>query len=105
MTARYFLGSQLLGSSGHVVKWDDSQLTTASLALACPTCGEVWGRVLDNFPGWQFVVRPCHKHPRTDADDSAGSFIAPWRSTFQELPPEVLEYELQLRLDRYKESP
>lgn len=46
-------------------------------------------------------MRPCVKHPYHPGDDSAGSFIAPWRGTLVGFPPEVLLYELTLRLERF----
>ena len=98
MPALYFLGSRLLGKTLHNPWWSDTELAEWNEALCCPECGEIWGRVL--IPGrhnWHFTVRPCPKH-------GEGTFIAPWRRTFQELPPEVLEYEAKLRLERFRDE-
>lgn len=99
MPASYFLGTRLLGSTIAYHKWDDATECRDSEALFCPTCGEVWGRVVEALAtSWHCTIRPCHKHG--PGLDSAGSFIAPWRNTTDELPSEVLLYEVQLRLQR-----
>jgi hypothetical protein len=103
MPASYFLGNRLLGTSPKQAMWDDTTPLAGNEAMFCPTCGEVWGRVLiwERSP-WHTTTRNCAKHPT--CLDSPGSFIASWRTTFEELPPEVLAYELQLRLNREKET-
>lgn len=108
MPASYFLGTRLLGSSSRPAMWDDATVDDHNVALFCPLCGEIWGRI-HQYPGlaWHAQTRFCARHFTSEANwggDSAGSFIASWRRTFQELPPEVLEYEAQLRLDRFKEE-
>ena len=103
MPASYFLGNRLLGTSIAKPAWTDSEGSDHSLLMMCPVCGEVWGRVHYDFGiGWHAVTRNCIKHQTIG--DEAGSFIHPWRKTFRELPPEVLAYELQLRLNREKET-
>jgi hypothetical protein len=100
--ASYFLGSQLLGTSRQLPKHSDDAFQHSSEALFCPVCGEVWGRVHEPaFHSWHVTIRECRKH---STRDSAGSFIAPWRATFAELPPEVLAYEAILRLERYQDE-
>ena len=94
MGAHYFLGNQLLGSSPRPAMWSDSQVDTSSQCLFCPLCADIWGRmILDGAKYFTPTIRACGKH-------GDGSFIAPWRQAFEELPPEVLRYELQLRLDK-----
>ena len=96
MGAHYFLGNRLLGQSVRAAMWDDWQPLISHLALLCPTCGELWGRVtVERATDWSFQRRACNKHGN-------GSFIAPWANQFEELPPEVLAYELNLRLDKYE---
>jgi len=96
MPAMYFLGNRLLGTSNDLPRWDEKQVNHQNHALFCPTCGEVWGRITDTrVAGWFAVTRNCSKH-------GDGSFIAPWRILFEELPPEVLHYELQIRLNKYE---
>lgn len=76
--------------------WSDEQLLIVSNAFMCEHCGDIWGRVVtDRSTRWTFQMRDCSKH-------GGGSFIAGWRSAFEELPPEVLHYELQLRLDNFE---
>ena len=106
MPASYFLGTRLLGSSPANPRWDDDRdLFFEHQALFCPMCGEVWARILiDGANGWRVAVRHCAKEYRKPGNwdsDSSGSFIASWRRTFSELPPEVLEYEAKLRLERF----
>lgn len=103
MPASYFLGTRLLGSTIACHKWDDTEDFRDSEALFCPVCGEIWGRIVESLAyRWHTTTRECARHGRPE-QDSAGSFIAPWRKTFAELPPEVLVYEANLRLSRFKE--
>lgn len=96
MPALYFLGNKLLGSSPELSKWEDHKVNHTNTAFFCPRCGEVWGRIMDDrVAGWSAVTSLCGKH-------NGGSFIAPWRSSFEELPPEVLQYELGIWLNRYE---
>lgn len=98
MPAAYFLGNRLLGSTILWHQWSDTELAQFSEALFCQKCGEIWGRVVEGLaPEWHVTNRRCAKH-------GDGSFIAPWRTTFEELPPEVLRYELQLRLNLFEST-
>lgn len=100
MPATYFLGTRRLGSTIAYHRWSDTEDMRDSEALFCPVCGEIWGRIVESLsPQWFTTTRECTRHGRLD-QDAAGSFIAPWRATFEELPSEVLRYETQLRLDR-----
>lgn len=94
--ALYFLGNQLLGTSPRRAMWSDTEPQAVHVGLMCATCGEVWGRVVqEGAPQWAFQMRYCSKH-------GGGSFIAAWCKNFDELPPEVLAYELQLQLAKYE---
>lgn len=96
MPALYFLGNKLLASGPALSKWDDSRVNHQNIAHFCPQCGEIWGRIMDErVAGWACQITLCRKH-------GSGSFIAPWRWAFDELPPEVLRYELQIRLDSFQ---
>lgn len=96
--ALYFLGNKLLGQSSQLSRWEDHKVNHTNMAFFCPKCGEIWGRIMDErVAGWFAVTSLCAKH-------NGGSFIAPWRSSFEELPPEVLRYELQTRLDQFERS-
>lgn len=97
MGAHYFLGNQLLGVSPSMSKWEDSRVNHNNLAMFCPQCGDVWARIADErCAGWFAATRLCSRH-------GDGSFIAVWRNLFEELPPEVLQYELHIRLIQFKE--
>lgn len=94
MPANYFIDGIPLG--GHITPpmWDDATPDHASQHLFCPTCGSVWGRVINPLAAEHHpVIRRCVKH-------GDGSFIAPWRKTFDELPPEVLKREFIIRFER-----
>lgn len=94
MGAHYFLGNQLLGISPRLPMWSDSQVEPTNQRLFCPNCGTIWGSVyISDKVLCSPVIRRCSQH-------GDGSFIAPWRQAFEELPPEVLRYELLLRLDK-----
>lgn len=108
MPAHYFLGNQLLGSSNKPFP------TGQSCALFCTTCGEIWGRIVVSSV-WCVRSVPCVKHKRTGVRDwgaESGSFLIESfnlertstmfaAETIEELPPEVLRYELLLRLDKF----
>lgn len=101
MPASYFLGTRLIGDTILNPRWADTEEARYNQALFCPRCGDIWGRIIHHpADEWHATIRNCPRHPTSDA---AGSFIAPWRTTFEELPPEVLRYEAQLRLDRLKD--
>lgn len=93
MGAQYFLGRELIGQTKKPAYWNDHD--PPHIAFMCNTCGEVWGRVINTARQayWCCLMQPCSKH-------GGGSFIASFRDTFEELPPEVLHYELMLRLDK-----
>lgn len=96
MGAHYFLGNRLLGSSPKPPMWSDASAQETNVGLMCDTCGETWARVVNTrATRWTFQMRLCEKHGN-------GSFIAAWVNQFEELPPEVLQYELQLRLNKYE---
>ena len=104
MPASYFLGNRLLATSHSHPYWDDTMFAARSVAFMCPACGEVWGRIALESGDWLPLLRPCQRHPHPNQGEPGGSFIHPWRiGCPAELPPEVLRYELQLRLD-YHES-
>jgi len=94
--ALYFLGTRCLGSSP-LQWWSDTQLSNSSKLLVCPTCGDVWGRVVDNPSDWTPLRMGCRKHPWATSD-VGGSFIYSWLQRIDALPPDVLRYELELRL-------
>ena len=92
--AHYFLGNRLLGSSGLPPMWADGVVQEASVTFMCRLCGDTWGRVINTYANqYTFQMRSCEKH-------GDGSFIAAWANKFTELPPEVLAYELHIRLKR-----
>lgn len=104
MPTHYFLGNRLIGTSRQLPAWSDIALESDHQLFVCPTCGEAWGRVTTEVDGaeWLPVRRPCARH--SWLGEPGGSFIAPWRTTFVELPPEVLLYELNIRLDQFEKE-
>lgn len=96
--AHYFLGNRLLATTSRLPMWADAVVQVTSVGMMCPACGEAWGRVVNTTANsWTFMMRECQRH-------GSGSFIAPWANQFEELPPEVLHYELQLRLNQFEET-
>lgn len=103
MPTHYFLGNRLLATCRDFPKWDDLTLSFSNQIFVCPRCGDIWGRIMqDGAEDFYPVRRGCSRHRYTDT--VGGSFIAPWRKTFAELPPEVLAYELNLRLDQFEKE-
>lgn len=94
----YFLGTRLLASTNVLPKWTESQVELFSNAYFCPHCGDVWARVVVDGRQHNPLTVPCSKHGN-------GSFIFPWRQGCpSELPPEVLLYEFNLRLNNPNRS-
>lgn len=96
----YFLGNRLLASGPHYW-WDEARYERTSYAFFCPHCGETWARVANDASAhfWQAINAPCPKHG-TDYREG-GTFILPWHRGCPEwLPPEVIQYELQTRLNQ-----
>jgi hypothetical protein len=105
MSAAYFLGSRLLAVSQVPFLWDDTREAEVSQLYLCPTCGEVWARVAVTDTRWVAHRQGCIRHP-SFGSDVGGSFIQPWRRNISDLPEEVLQYELAIRLVNYpKETP
>ena len=94
--AHYFLGNRLLGSTSRVQTWDGIQ-PARSLAYFCPTCGEVWGRlVVAPSDEWLALSAPCARHPAW-LGTVPGSFLRGWNPTgLAELPDELLPYEFDI---------
>lgn len=102
MSASYFLGPRLVAVSSQSPLWDDHREAGVSQAFLCPTCGEVWARIVVPNTRWMAVHAGCRKHPQHQ-DDVGGTFIRPWRHDLRDLPAEILAYELDIRLALYKE--
>jgi hypothetical protein len=97
--ALYFLGNQLLGRSPRPAMWSDETPQATHVGMMCWSCGEVWARIVQETANqWTFQMRGCSKHDSRSG--GGGSFIAPWANKFDELPPEVLAYELNLLLSK-----
>jgi len=98
--ASYFLGARYLGQA--ITKfWDDATIAQASWVFVCPRCGDAWARVVEDTQQWQALQMACRKHDFATSD-VGGSFIFSWLRRIDALPPEVLQYEAQLRLERYE---
>lgn len=97
----YFLGQRLLASTDLPRMWDDTREARNSEAFLCPTCGELWGRIF--IPGGKWMAQHvgCARHPGSDYEVGA-TFIHAWRYTLEDLPYDVLAYELAIRLAKYK---
>jgi len=98
--AHYFLGNRLLGSTSRVQTWDGVQ-PACSVAWFCPTCGEVWGRlVVGKGDDWMSLHAPCAKHPAWSGT-VPGSFLRSWNPHgIDELPDELLAYEFEVAWQR-----
>jgi hypothetical protein len=100
MPAAYFLGNRLLAVTTRSPLWDDMRESSRSQMYFCPTCGEVWARIAVEGQSWVAHHIGCAQHP-SPVYDVGGSFIPLWRSRLDDLPQEVLEYELAIRLATY----
>jgi hypothetical protein len=112
-TALYFVQGKLLGQSEFLCR-----LPPHSLAYFCPTCGEVWARiVVTEASYWSVEHVACEKHlPRGVPDwgkipgtlcPSISSWkkdlsILWWGRALEHLPPAVLQREFDLTLTHYE---
>jgi len=98
MTAHYFLGSRLLGSTEALQTWDGA-CTASSMAYFCHNCGDVWGRVVIPNKRWMAVSAACPKCPTWNAR-LPGSFMFSWHHTqLNEFPPQVVQREFDLHMN------
>jgi len=116
--ALYFLHGKLLGQSEF-----PCQFTPHSLAYFCPTCGEVWARVVVTHGGkpsyWSVEHVACEKHtpqgvpewgaiPGTfcSARDSRRERLSImwWGRALEHLPPAVLQREFDLTLRHFERN-
>lgn len=95
--ASFFLNNRLLGTSKRPYQWTDlpGHYSDRSIALLCPTCGELWGRIAVPGGNWLAQQAYCHLHPPFP-EYVGGSFIPSWRQTYRDHPHEVLIYEFLL---------
>lgn len=122
MKQTFFLRDRVLGSRdiprtypadplGHAA---GARFRCQNLALFCPVCGEIWGRVLyeETLPTWRIEARYCASHGSEmfEAagwfDYTRGSFIYPYPDAGNPLafasnwPEEVVRYECNLLLSK-----
>jgi hypothetical protein len=95
----YRLRGEDFAQSNAVPKWDDSTPYFGSIAYICPTCGEVWGSVVTDWGEWLPLKSGCERHPYLHP--VGGSFILPWRRTFEDLPEAVLRREFDLHYEHW----
>lgn len=112
-TALYFLQNKLIGQTTF-----QCEASPHSLAYFCPTCGEVWGRVVvDGGKYWSVQHVACEKHlPQgvpewgkppgcfcTDLDSRRRNLsVLWWGRAIEHLPPELLQRELLLTIQHYE---
>ena len=94
--AHYFLGNRLLGSTARVQTWEGTR-PSPCIAYFCPTCGEVWGRlVVAPSDQWLPLCAPCKLHTAWSGT-VPGSFLRSWNPHgIDELPNELLAYEFDV---------
>jgi len=108
--ADYFIGNEYYGRS---MVPNQQPYAADSIAMFCPCCGEVWGRiVVEGRPYWRVVTRACRKHTPTSALDwgavpgsmlsqnldPAFSVNAYSPMALEKAPEALLKYELELSL-------
>ncbi len=106
-SAQYFVEGRYLGQS----ELPPSPFPYRSFAFFCPTCGEVWGRVVAGG-SWDIIQSPCKLHQPVGVQDWGrfpGSLLWPslsktfypithWAICLDFLPPPVLQYEFDLAI-------
>lgn len=100
MTAHYFLGTRLLGSTEQPQTWD-GVYRSRSIAYFCPKCGDIWGRIVIDSKDWMVLTVGCEWHPEWSFYPG-GSFIRSWNPRWpQELPEAVLRREFAIHWQHY----
>ena len=100
MTAHYFLGSRLLGSTDLPQTWEGVG-PTRSLAFFCSKCGDVWGRIAIDNRHWMVLTVGCERHPDYSFEPG-GTFIRTWNHrALDEMPEAVLRREFALHWQHY----
>lgn len=109
----YFSDGQYLGHSDI-----ECDFSPHSHAFFCPTCGEVWGRVIVLQSGWQIHIVPCIKHTRSCVSDWSkvpGTITSPfllprdlskmeWALALDYLPPAVVRQEFARLLQYFSQE-
>jgi hypothetical protein len=114
-TALYFLHNKLLAQATF-----PCDFTPHSLAYFCPTCGEVWGRIMiDGGKYWSVEHVACEKHlPQgipewgnipgafcTNPNSSRNNLsIMWWGRALEHLPLPILQREFALILNHYEKE-
>jgi len=123
MKQTFFLGDRCLGSREVEEVWYPESRTNppgaafrhTNLALCCPVCGEIWGRVMYDraMPNWLFETRRCGKHPDGELELAGwiewrqGSFIHPFPEQPHPLnfsddwPEEAVKWEFKVLLQKF----
>jgi hypothetical protein len=119
IAAMYFLGSKFLDQSEFV-----SEYQPHSLAYFCPTCGEVWGRILCNgqyAPHWSVEVVPCVRHTtqcvpswgkvpgsfcssHAEGNTKARLSVMWWGRALEHLPSAVFCREFEIALQHFERN-
>ncbi len=64
----FILGSRLLANTIWPLQYSHEVAHTPySIALCCPACGDIWGRILvhENPEQWLFSIRRCRQHTKS----------------------------------------
>ena len=123
MKQSFFLWGECLGSREVPRLWQTGPNTTAfpakfhhrNLALCCPVCGEIWGRVWyeEAAPEWSFETRNCPKHPDHGLqllgwlEVGRGSFLCRFPEHVDplayadDLPERLLRHEFNMLMEKY----
>lgn len=112
-TALYFIHGKLHGQSTFPCNF-----TPHSLAYFCPTCGEIWARiVIAEESYWSVEHVTCKKHRPQGVPDwgkipgTLCASISSWRKdlsvmwwgrALEHLPPAILQREFELTLSHYE---
>lgn len=113
-TIHYFLGPRHLATATF-----EAAFSPHSLAYFCPTCGDVWGRIMveGGEPYWSLQHACCEKHsPRGGVEwgKIPGSFLTTlplaaneyggmWLArSIEHMPREVLEREVRIHTNFYQ---
>ena len=92
MAVHYFLGGARIAKGTQRPQWNE-HADFPSTAYFCPTCGEIWARILVEGTSWNMLLIPCQAH-------GGGEFLPPWSASIDAYPLEVLLHDFPLALKR-----
>jgi hypothetical protein len=108
-TGTIFLGTSYLGSFQYDSGREDLGWSRASAAFFCPSCGDIWARLVATdsrgFPQ-SFVVftAPCAEHPWQGSEVPGSLLLGRLANHLPDLPPAAVVREFKIHLEHFSKE-